>query len=327
MSVRENNRLLSIIVPVYNAEKYLDHCVGSILEQTYRDLELILVDDGSEDDSARLCDAWAKKDKRVVVCHIPNGGPSHARNYGLHVANGRFIAFVDADDFLNSKMYEKLIASMLDKKCDMAICRWVLHDLDTGTTELAEIGAPALLEAAKLKEIIVSDEIAGGGGYPWNRVIDWNAVSARMEHKIEFREDLRVYEDKIWILEVLDQMNQVALVDYVGYHYEVHKTSLSHRSYAGRVRDMLVAWKIMEECFGGKLPEKASMFRAFWTFTYFWKIKKEKKYFLIKELWSEQRNIAKKVLKWNDVRKIVQFVILDLISIFYIGKYKGNKCH
>lgn len=320
MSAGNNNRLLSVIVPVYNAEKYLDRCVESILSQTYKSIELILIDDGSQDNSPSLCDFWVKKDKRVSAYHIQNGGPSRARNFGMRVANGRFIAFADADDFLNQEMYEKLISNMLDKNSDMAVCKWAIHDLDTGKIEIAEIGSPDVIEAARLKDVIVSDEIAGGGGYPWNRVIDLKAVSDHLEQPIEFREDLKVYEDKIWLLELLDHMKDVVLVDYIGYHYEVHKTSLSHRSYSGRVKDLLSAWDKTEECFKGNLPEKANEFRAFWIFTYFWKIKKEKNYLLLKKLWPEQRKIAKRVLKLTDIRKIVQFIILDLISIFYVGK-------
>lgn len=93
-----NTPLVSVIVPVYNAEKYLNRCVDSILSQTMTDFELLLIDDGSKDDSGRICDEYAEKDARVRAFHKPNGGVSSARNLGLNNARGNWIAYVDADD-------------------------------------------------------------------------------------------------------------------------------------------------------------------------------------------------------------------------------------
>ena len=92
---------ISIIIPVYNMEKYLDRCIRSVVNQTYRNLEIILVDDGSEDFSAGICDQWSKKDNRIRVIHKSNGGLSDARNAGLGIASGSYIGFVDSDDFIH----------------------------------------------------------------------------------------------------------------------------------------------------------------------------------------------------------------------------------
>ena len=95
------NSLLSIITPVYNVEAYLDRCVKSILTQSYRNIEMILIDDGSTDGSSALCDKWAAEDSRVIVIHKANGGVSSARNAGLEVVKGEYLTFVDPDDFYN----------------------------------------------------------------------------------------------------------------------------------------------------------------------------------------------------------------------------------
>lgn len=113
--------LLSVIVPVYKAERYLAKCVGSILAQTYGNLELILVDDGSPDRSGGMCDRFAESDPRVKVVHKPNGGVSSARNAGLEVARGKFIGFVDSDDYIDPQMYEKLAAALPDDS-SIAFC-------------------------------------------------------------------------------------------------------------------------------------------------------------------------------------------------------------
>ena len=90
--------MISVIVPVYNVDKYLERCILSIVQQTYRNLEIILIDDGSTDDSGKICDSWAERDERIVVEHIQNSGVATARNTALDIANGEYIAFIDADD-------------------------------------------------------------------------------------------------------------------------------------------------------------------------------------------------------------------------------------
>lgn len=114
---------ISVIVPVYQVENYLERCVSSILAQTFADFEMILVDDGSTDKSGALCDAWREKDPRIRVIHKENGGASSARNAGLKVAQGAYIGFVDSDDWIHPQMYEKLY-DMLRRhpECDIAEC-------------------------------------------------------------------------------------------------------------------------------------------------------------------------------------------------------------
>ena len=109
--------MISVIVPIYKVEKYLDECVTSIIKQTFRDLEIILVYDGSPDHCPQMCDEWAKRDNRIKVVHKKNGGLSSARNAGLKVENGEYIGFVDSDDYLDATMYEDLMRiACLDRK-------------------------------------------------------------------------------------------------------------------------------------------------------------------------------------------------------------------
>ena len=117
--------MISVIVPVYKVEAYLDRCVRSIVEQTYEDLEIILVDDGSPDNCGVMCDAWAAKDGRVRVVHKPNGGLSDARNTGLAIASGEYISFVDSDDWLASDFYRVMIQTMHEQDCDIVSCGYL----------------------------------------------------------------------------------------------------------------------------------------------------------------------------------------------------------
>lgn len=114
--------MISVIVPVYNVEKYLDQCIDSIVNQTYKYLEIILVDDGSTDGSGRLCDIWALKDNRIKVIHQDNKGPSTARNTGLRVATGEYIAFLDSDDWVHLNFLEILYRLCKDKQCNISQC-------------------------------------------------------------------------------------------------------------------------------------------------------------------------------------------------------------
>ena len=120
------NLKLSIVVPIYNSEKYLNECIESIVNQTFDDFELILVNDGSKDNSLLICKQWGKKDKRIKIIDKENGGVSSARNAGIKIANGEYIGFVDSDDYINECMYEKLIGAIEKGNADISICKRVI---------------------------------------------------------------------------------------------------------------------------------------------------------------------------------------------------------
>ena len=113
---------ISVIVPVYNVEQYLDRCVDSIINQTYKNLEIILINDGSTDNSGQLCDELAKKDDRIRVIHKENGGLSDARNVGINVAEAELIGFIDSDDYIDEDMYEVLMTNLKRANADLSMC-------------------------------------------------------------------------------------------------------------------------------------------------------------------------------------------------------------
>lgn len=124
-----NNCLISIIVPIYNVEKYLNKCIESILHQTYENFELILVDDGSPDSCGKICDDYANCDRRIKVIHKKNGGLSDARNAGIEIAKGEYIGFVDSDDYISPDMYKILLEDCLRNQADIAMCgRYVVSE-------------------------------------------------------------------------------------------------------------------------------------------------------------------------------------------------------
>ena len=126
-----NDPLISVIVPVYKAEPYLDKCVNSIRNQTYKNLEIILVNDGSPDRCGEMCDAYAKADSRIRVFHKENGGQSSARNLGLDHMTGEYVGFVDSDDWIEPDMYQRLYDRMVETESQISVCG-LQRDLDNG---------------------------------------------------------------------------------------------------------------------------------------------------------------------------------------------------
>ena len=119
-----NELLISIIVPIYNIDNYVSKCIESILSQTHSNIEVILIDDGSTDKSSNICDYYSKKDARIVAIHKKNGGLSSARNTGLDIAKGKYIGFVDGDDYIEPNMYEELLNNIHEHQSDIAICNY-----------------------------------------------------------------------------------------------------------------------------------------------------------------------------------------------------------
>ncbi len=159
--------LVSVIVPVYNCERYLARCVESILAQTHRRLEVLLIDDGSSDRSPQICDEFAVRDERVRVIHKPNGGGSAARNDGIEVARGEFIAFCDNDDFMAPAMIERLVGMCVDNDCDIAHCKRVRSSAD-----FLETPEPQPVTVLTNREIL--EEF-----YRWSSPYIWDKVYRR----------------------------------------------------------------------------------------------------------------------------------------------------
>ena len=163
-----SNPKISVIVPVYKVEKYLDKCVESIVNQTYKNLEIILVDDGSPDNCPAMCDEWAEKDERIRVIHKENGGVSSARNAALEVATGDYIGFVDSDDWIEPDMYEYLFQNAIENGAAIARCGFYsVNELTGERTASGQYGAMKILSK---NEILQRTVVGGDGGFLWNKL-------------------------------------------------------------------------------------------------------------------------------------------------------------
>jgi len=186
--------LLSIIVPVFNVEKYMDQCIQSILAQNYRNIQLILVDDGSTDRSGEKCDEW-KKDSRVTVVHKENGGVSSARNEGIKAARGEYITFVDADDYLSADLYEEVVRQIEDNDADVGMFGYI-----NTYEDYEKIDNPFRKEILTGSEAI-RDCIDPNGWqlFVWNKIFKRNIVFCESDNFIKYPTDLIIGEDALWL--------------------------------------------------------------------------------------------------------------------------------
>ena len=217
------NDLISVIIPVYNIERYLTKCVESVLNQTYHNLEIILVDDGSEIETAQLCDNLALKDERIVVIHKTNGGLSSARNMGIEKSKGNLIAFIDGDDYIENDMFEKLYISLKHNDADIAICSFQMEDENQNIVDKC----PALLEGTytNLEALdLLSQE------KQFRYVVAWNKLYKKeIFEKIRFPEG-KLFEDQAIAHYVFWQARKIVTISNVLYHYLVRTNSLSRQT-------------------------------------------------------------------------------------------------
>ena len=216
--MKDEKTLISIIVPVYRTEKYLDRCVESIVNQTYKNLEIILVDDGSPDDCPKMCDEWAKKDKRIKVIHKENGGVSSARNIGIKSAKGKYIGFVDSDDYIEKEMYESLI-DVLNKNKNLDYIYCDIYDAEKINNHSRE-DYKIISKIEKIEAI-----------FPFNASI-WNGIFSRKiinENNIRFDENYFFAEDLIFLIQYLDKSsNKIIHFEKKLYHYVQNNESITH---------------------------------------------------------------------------------------------------
>ena len=229
--------LVSIIVPVYNVERYLNRCIKSIITQEYKELEIILVDDGSLDGCPLLCDKWAEQDKRIRVVHQANSGLSAARNTGLEMMSGEYIAFVDSDDYLDSRYVDSMLSAIISGKANMAICSICIEDnksrISVDNHRIAD-------EVAFVNSKYCLKRMHGNSSTDY--VAAWNKLySGKLWDTIRFPIG-RLHEDESTIYKVIDNCDKVALVPQQLYHYVQNLGSIMHTDYSVRNLDRIEAW-------------------------------------------------------------------------------------
>lgn len=206
--------LISVIVPVYKVEAYLDRCVQSIVKQSYQNLEILLINDGSPDNCGRMCDAWAIEDERIRVVHKANGGLSDARNAGIRACSGEYVIFVDSDDYIAPYMAERLLRAAQEYDAKLAVCRvCCIDDQGNPTGEADSLHMPGkYISAEQLLPLFYQ---SAGQFY----VVAWNKLYHRSLLRDDFFPVGKWHEDEFVAAPLVWAAKQIALVDYLGYYY------------------------------------------------------------------------------------------------------------
>lgn len=285
---------ISVIVPIYKVEAYLDKCVQSIVDQTYTNLEIILVDDGSPDRCGQMCDAWAEKDSRIRVVHKENGGLSDARNAGLAVATGQLVSFIDSDDWIDPEFLQTLYDALEQNDAQIAECGIRLVDGEGRVLSRrgpGESGAIGKIEA--LRRLVLED-----GVYQtvWNKLYRQDVIGDILFEKGKYN------EDDFWTYQIFDRIERLALVDKPMLNYLQRGGSIMGQGYSLKRLDGLEArylrWQFLQ-----KYEELACLTRQQFIFDCMWQLQ-----CALRLLRDEDRRTAVKAIlaKKNQTPKVAQ---------------------
>lgn len=244
-----SNPLISVVIPVYKVEEYLNRCVDSVINQTYENLEIILVNDGSPDNCPKICDEYAKKDSRIKVIHKENGGLSDARNAGIDKATGKFITFIDSDDYIDNDYVECLYNAIEEDGTKLSICSHrVIYD--TGRIIEKETKERTVLDSKKVLERILYDE--GIDLSAWAKL-----YSIDLFKKVRYPKG-RVYEDAATTYKLIDLCDKVSIASFGKYNYMIRSDSISNNKFTSKKMDLITSTKEMTDYIYNKYPDLKS---------------------------------------------------------------------
>lgn len=319
------NPKVSIIVPIYNVEKYLDRCMNSLVNQALKDIEIIMVDDGSPDNCPKMCDEWAKKDSRIKVIHKKNGGLGYARNSGLDVATGEYVAFVDSDDYVEASMYEVLYNTAKNNQCN-AVFSGFYQDYYTEVSEKREVTKYTEFGRDVMGNLAI--DFIAAPPYCKNEYVHemsvWHSVYLRdtiEENSIRFVSE-RIYasEDVPFQIDFLKMSDKIAFIPDCFYHYCYNEGSLTKQFNLKKYDAICKLFYLLRDKTKELDPKALRPKRLFigYSRTAMRQIassKSENKLYIIKEIC--QNNI------WNDINDYnCRYLPLHSAVMFYFIKHK-----
>ena len=254
----KKQKLVSIIVPIYNVEKYLSECIDSILRQSYDNLEIILVNDGATDSCGLICDRYACKDKRIVVLHKENGGLSDARNAGLSHAHGKYIAFVDSDDYIEADMISELYNACHNQDADIVVCgrRQVWEDGNSNPMFCVDRLIEYSVEQA-IEQILLNGTMDSAA---WDKLYKSNLFD-NMRYPVGV-----LHEDVNFTSRLLYKANKVVKIPYIGYNYRMRIGSITKQAFKPQKMDLYYQTKMLCEFVKSHLPELENQAEKYYCF-------------------------------------------------------------
>lgn len=318
------NELISIIVPVYKVENYLQRCVESLINQTYQNIEIILVDDGSPDRCGEMCEAFALQDARIRVYHKENGGLSDARNYGVSVANGAYIGFVDSDDYIHHSMYEKLYQAITKEKADVAECgvTRVYGNRNRVHCEIENL-YEVMNEKQYFEEVLTSKKVYGS---VWCKLI-----RKEIAKQVQFEKG-KYYEDLFYNLELVQVAKKYVFTNQPHYYYFIRENSITTEKYSPKQLTIIEAmnnyYMFCEKNYP-ELIEKAFIRQSLAYLSIFNQLILDdyKNYSEFKEVYQFLKQNKKRIIKNSDASKQLKLsiIILNINLSLYRFLYKQYK--
>lgn len=241
--------LISVIVPIYNLEEYLDSCIQSLVTQTYERVEILLVDDGSTDSSGKICKRWQERDSRIKYIYKENGGAASARNAALDVCTGTIVTFVDGDDYVDSNYMEVLYSAMVDNQADISICGWKDEYEFTVSTPVRPKRTITYTKTEAMNKLLYQEDFDTA---MWAKL-----YRAELFRNIRFPEG-NIYEDIAIIYKVFELCQKVVYSDYEGYHYLLRNTGTTLKKFSKKKMDLIDVVEEMDEYIRENCPEVCS---------------------------------------------------------------------
>lgn len=205
-------KLVTVIIPVYNGGNKISNVLKDILNQTYSNLEIIVINDGSKDNTKEVCEKYAKQDERIYIINKENGGVSEARNFGLNKSRGQLICFADADDSINSTWIEELVKALEDTDADLAMCGYEKRNIISKETIV--VGKDGVWN----RDIALEECMDTLGGFLWNKIFKKEII---MQNKMKFYTDVFECEDLLFVCEYIMKIKKVVSISNVLYFYDV----------------------------------------------------------------------------------------------------------
>ena len=324
--------MISIIVPVYNVEKYLDECIQSIHEQTYTDWECLLINDGSKDNSLSICEKWAKLDTRIRVIHQTNQGVSAARNKGIQMAEGQFITFIDSDDWIDNKYLESLYILGREYKIDLCVSG-LIQNYPNGYTLAFH---PSYKGSFSLNKKNLNHFIDLNKKYllygPVSKLYKKEIIN---KYNIKFPIDISYGEDLIFNFQYLEHVNTIACIDKAFYHYRIIGTgTLSSKLRRDQFKVDYMQWNILKSFYERRNlwfnEAKELLYHRLWGIIY-------DGLFIYPKLKDANKEYIKEILSIREIKELkqyqhiysckywIKYAILYRLSIIFYLYFKLNK--
>ena len=249
--VSNKEPLISVIIPVYKVEKYLKRCIDSVINQTYKNLEIILVDDGSPDNCPKICDDYSKKDKRIKVIHKKNGGVSSARNEGLKITKGNYIVFVDSDDWIESNFIKEMLTNLINSKVDYIVCGY--NRVYDGKKEIINGNFNKKLISASnyLNKLL---NVQNGYGF-----VHMKMINKKVLKNIRFNEKLVVGEDALFNVEICKNIDKILIYNKPLYNYFFNSNSVVRKYDVNYCNNYLKSMNAMKDYITKNYTNKATI--------------------------------------------------------------------